>query len=67
MISFGDELAAAMRVPDATDMDEQSDRQNEVYLYFGFGDGGEESGLGLFGDRRRRGIAAFIKITGQVR
>jgi hypothetical protein len=57
MISFGD-FEYANRVPDATDMDEVSDRINEEFLYFGFVTLG---GASLFGDRRRRAMASLLR------
>lgn len=57
MISFGGELFG-MRVPDATDMDEAVDRQNEVYLYAGF-DAGAPPAVGEVGEDRRRRSAVL--------
>lgn len=62
MISFGGERFGA-RVPDATDMDEKSDRANELYLYFGID---PSTGSNLFGDRRRRAVVVLMR-RGMVR
>jgi hypothetical protein len=40
MISFGD-MQYGERVPAATNLDSQSDRYNEVFLFSGFDSGGE--------------------------
>ena len=53
-VSFGG-FTVALRVPDATDMDEVGDRANETFSYAGF----SSSGTGLFGDRRRRAMAVL--------
>ena len=57
--SFGTDLIP-FRIPDATDMDEAGDRANEVFLYFGASE--FSGGTSLFGDRRRRAIAALFTL-----
>ena len=58
-ISFGD-FQFGSRWPDATDMDETGDRENELSLFAGF-NAPAGSEMGLFGDRRRRSIVVILE------